>query len=157
MDQHFSPTILQSRQTQHFTLYLRPSANHRAPHRQTHTITDVMAPHPESTNTRSIYLYTLFYNLLSVVGPSILLIHWQACAVPDGYQRFIRLFLRCKLCTVTNSSLYPEHMVKVDWKKEKQKRSGLQKEWHTTEHIQYIRPTSKTTTKTMHALKMTVF
>ncbi len=70
---------------------------------------------------------------------------------------YTSIFTVCKLCMVTNSSLYPEHIVEVVWKKEKQKRSGLQKDWHTTEHIQYIRPTSKTSTKTMHALKMTVF
>jgi len=108
-------------------------------------------------HTFNLPLYTLLYNLLSVAGASVLLIHWQAHVLPDGYQHFIHLFLWCKLGTVTNSSLYTEHMVEGDWKKEKQKRSGLHKEWHTTGQIQSIRPTSKTSAKTMHALKMTKF
>lgn len=58
MDQHSPPTILRFRQTQQFTHYLCPRANHRASHRQTHTITEITSPHPESTNKCSIYLYT---------------------------------------------------------------------------------------------------
>lgn len=149
-------TPVQTDTTVH-TLPTALGANHRASHRQTHTITDMTSPHPESTNTHSIYLYTLLYNLLSVAGASFLLIHWQACVVPDGYQHFIHLFLRRKLCIVKKGSLYTEHMVKGDWKKEKQKRSALHKEWHTTRQIHSLRPTSKTSAKTMHALKMTKF
>lgn len=160
MDQHSPPTILRFRQTQQFTHYLCPRANHRASHRQTHTLQQKWLHHTlnQPTRIQVTFIHTVqMYNLLSVAGASILLIHWQACVLPDGYQHFIHLFLWCNLCTVTNSSLYTEHMVEGDWKKEKQKRSGLHKGWHTTGQIQSIRPTSETSTKTMHALKMTKF
>lgn len=111
--QHLPPTILWSRQTQQFTHYLRPGANHRAPHRQTHTKTEMTSPHPESTNTHSVYFYSTHSCTIcsALLVPQFLLIHWQACVVPDGYQCFMHLFLQCKLCRITNSSLYTEHMV----------------------------------------------
>lgn len=158
MDQHLPPTILRSRQTQQFTHYLRPSVLTTELHVDKHTLRQTWLHRTLNQPTHIQFTFTLLYNLLSVAGASMLLIHWQACVVvPDGYQHFIHLFLQCKLCIVKKGSLYTEHMVKGDWKKEKQKRSALHKEWHTTRQIHSLRPTSKTSAKTMHALKMTKF